>query len=309
MSKTNNRKSDRTKLVSREPQVHPIFSAIDRGDVEEVRRLLQAEPRAALATIPGPLVGPDTPLHAAAHLGHLEIAELLLRHGADVNARGDGGDTPLHEAANNGHVEVVELLLKHGADIEAEDASKAKPLHLCTPGRDPHFPRMAQVLLQHGARLDLHSALGLLDTDWVRQLLRDDLDVVAKDPRAHDLLPGVVATVARKIDQRLEKQGAGKHTDHEVWLRISQQVVTEDMDILETLIARKAPAERRGLWAIRSAMEVADVRVVQRLLEYGVPKPSERDPLWMTTKLHLPQNPCRHELEALFRKHWGEFWG
>lgn len=45
-----------------------------------------------------------------------DIAELLLKHGAEVNAIQQGGWTPLHEAALHGHEEMIKLLLEFGAN-------------------------------------------------------------------------------------------------------------------------------------------------------------------------------------------------
>ena len=70
-----------------------------------------------------------TPLHAAALKGNLAIAELLLSRGAKVDARDGDGLTPLHIAAVSGHAEVAALLLDRGADREARDTGAgATPL-------------------------------------------------------------------------------------------------------------------------------------------------------------------------------------
>ena len=54
-------------------------------------------------------------MHHAAEYNILEIAELLIENGADVNAKDEDGDTPLHVAVYRNSVEVKELLKKHGA--------------------------------------------------------------------------------------------------------------------------------------------------------------------------------------------------
>jgi ankyrin repeat protein len=46
-----------------------------------------------------------------------EMAEFLLQKGADPNLYGSSSEGPLHRAATYDHVEMVELLLRHGADI------------------------------------------------------------------------------------------------------------------------------------------------------------------------------------------------
>jgi len=51
-----------------------------------------------------------TALHLAAANGDIGLVGVLMRHGADVNARGIAG-TPLHLAAAHGHTNVVRALL------------------------------------------------------------------------------------------------------------------------------------------------------------------------------------------------------
>ena len=62
-----------------------------------------------------------TPLHEACCLGDAEVAEALLRHGADAQARCKDGTTPLHKAARAGNEDIIRLLLQAGADDSAVD--------------------------------------------------------------------------------------------------------------------------------------------------------------------------------------------
>ncbi|MEX2595212.1 MAG: ankyrin repeat domain-containing protein [Anditalea sp.] len=46
-----------------------------------------------------------------------EEFEILLKHGAKVEAYNDRGLTALMIAAANGHAEIVEVMLRHGANV------------------------------------------------------------------------------------------------------------------------------------------------------------------------------------------------
>ncbi|UCC74274.1 MAG: ankyrin repeat domain-containing protein [Gemmatimonadota bacterium] len=59
--------------------------------------------------------GGHTPLMGAALFGHTEVGSLLLKHGADVNAKAVDGATALSLAEQAGHTEVANLLREHGA--------------------------------------------------------------------------------------------------------------------------------------------------------------------------------------------------
>ena len=56
------------------------------------------------------------PLHSASAVSDYDLCQLLLEHGANVNAIQHGGYTALHAAAQNGKTELAQLLLNHGAD-------------------------------------------------------------------------------------------------------------------------------------------------------------------------------------------------
>jgi len=52
--------------------------------------------------------------------GHIQMVEILLGQGAEINATDRNGWTPLHCAAKAGHLEVVKLLCEAGASPKSE---------------------------------------------------------------------------------------------------------------------------------------------------------------------------------------------
>merc|ERR550534_1174578 len=69
-----------------------------------------------------------TSLHRATESGHLAVAKLLTRLGADVNANDNLGDTPLHIAASVGQMDLGEWLVRNGADLNAKNAAGQTPI-------------------------------------------------------------------------------------------------------------------------------------------------------------------------------------
>src|SRR5579863_6000328 len=62
-------------------------------------------------------IGEETPLHLTSPVGHINLARLLIEHGADGAAQSKDGTTPLHRASFGGHVDLAWLLIEHGADV------------------------------------------------------------------------------------------------------------------------------------------------------------------------------------------------
>ena len=64
--------------------------------------------------------------------GHGNVVNVLIRHGANVNATALNGAGPLFAAIGNGHTAIVEMLIQTGADVNAPTSFGAHP--------EPHTP-------------------------------------------------------------------------------------------------------------------------------------------------------------------------
>jgi ankyrin repeat protein len=76
-----------------------------------------------------------TAFHAAVVRGHLEVARVLARAGAEVDSkRKDNGQTPLIAASNNGHVHLIPFLLERGASLQVLENDGLSALHVAARG-------------------------------------------------------------------------------------------------------------------------------------------------------------------------------
>ncbi len=151
-----------------------MFEAAALGRASRVAEVVDADPDAVRAEAADGF----TALHLAAFFGQLEVAAVLLEHGAAVDAQA-GNPTrvhPLHSAAAGGHAAIAALLLERSADPDARQQGGFVPLHASAARGDEVTARL---LLDHGATRDVRADDG-----------RRPLDLAAADDGIRALLGG-----------------------------------------------------------------------------------------------------------------------
>jgi uncharacterized protein len=132
----------------------PLFRATERSDMEVIQALLAkgANPNInAMGFTPFLLAAGVDPGGRGGGAANRDLMDLMIQHGADVNAQVTGtttysmrisyhpppskeGTSALHEAAQSGKVDMVRYLLDKGANPELVDANGHKPIDVIGAG-------------------------------------------------------------------------------------------------------------------------------------------------------------------------------
>jgi ankyrin repeat protein len=105
-----------------------LFCAGSRGLVEIPRALIDAGADVNARDLEGRVAINSLLLHPM--LGNLATIELFLSAGARVDVADDAGRTPLHRAVGYENVRAARLLLKYGAEVNAKTKNQETPLYL-----------------------------------------------------------------------------------------------------------------------------------------------------------------------------------
>jgi uncharacterized protein len=155
-----------------------LMKAVTEGDLLTVKQLIAhgAEVDERYPILNG-FNDLHTPLLVACRDGHNEIVSELLKAGADVNATEPTfGAVPLHKATYNGHVEITRILARQpGINIDYQGSSNGyTPLH---DALWHGFEECSKILIEAGARLDLHGHDGKLPVDIAFDNFGEDNDI------------------------------------------------------------------------------------------------------------------------------------
>lgn len=122
-----------------------------RDDLQLADLLIKAGANPKLANREG-----ATAMQLAAQHGSAPMIEKLLNAGVDVNERGVHGETPLMYASRSGSLDAINLLLRHGADVNAKETLRGTTAVMWAVEQD--HPDSVKLLIQHGADVTVASS-------------------------------------------------------------------------------------------------------------------------------------------------------
>lgn len=186
-----------------------VIAAVQAGDVEKVRGLLQDDSSLAAAKDANGVsalmhafyyrqpeiadlllaVKPNLDIFEATAAGKADKVSEILKHDPETAKSWSGdGFTALHFAAFFNRPEITDVLIRHGVDVSAasRNAMKVTPLHSAAAA---HSGGIVRALVENGALVNarqeggwtaLHEAAQIGDMDMVKTLLDHGADPQAR---------------------------------------------------------------------------------------------------------------------------------
>ncbi|KAJ7138321.1 ankyrin repeat-containing domain protein [Mycena epipterygia] len=221
-------------------------------------------------------------LGASAH-GHMEIVQLLLKKGADIDSNNGG---PLRVACKQGHIAIVRLLLEKGADSNTADEKYGSTLEGASGAG---HAEIVQLLLEHGTDIvrengrALRAACRQGHLDIVSLLLEKGAEINEKDVTCGSVLQAACASGHTQIVRFLLQNGAnvdggaleaaasrqGNLFQSNWNPEYTTVMVPHRTELVCVLLENGADVGRGKDAALRAASRAGHIEVVQILLDNG----------------------------------------
>jgi ankyrin repeat protein len=220
------------------------------------------------------------------------LVELLIKHGADVNAcEPRHGLSPLHFAIYGGNIEVVKTLIHHGAKLNPDIPSRAiSPLHLAVQYGDLSICRL---LIQKGA--NVNSQLPTVSGYWIFWQLQTPL---------HHAVRNANIELAKMLLKHQTNANA-KDMQNQTPLHLAAKCKTDDISkLLLSHNAKVNASNSKGETPLHFAAMHNRPSIVRALLSHGA-KPAPTNQKGQTPQSIAVQNGS-HEIVKLLTTRLGQ---
>lgn len=272
----------------------------------------------------------EPPINLTVFGSSIEVAELLLDHGADVNSRDDLDTTPLYEAAGKDAMDFVRLFLARGADPNTIDSDNEAPIHsakslecvkmLLEAGADPNakgyfgntalylwnMPYLETVLILHsyGAEIRTRNCQGETPIGYAAasknsELLDALVSVYGIDSLSiFDLtsigdLSGIEKRIGEDPSALYRVDECRKH-----WSLLHYATEANRLEVVKYLVEAGINVDvvdDDGMTPLFAAAESGEAYVLAYLLSEGA-NPNAKDSRWGSTPLH--EASSKNNIEA-----------
>ena len=258
----------------------PLHYCASRGNLEMGRLLLQRGSTSIndfSVSKYDSFVGNWTPLHLACLKGHPEFVQLLLDHGADIEARDGVQRTPLILSVECRDMRVVHGLVERGADINAQAIRGYTPLLWAARNG---FREMVDYLVDLETSIEpdkLHTAFDMAVSNGMDRLLEVvlqqgfDISELAKhDP---DVICYAAAGGSPEILRVLIEVGFNpEHADKDGCRPIHYAAADDKVNVIEFLLSRNVNINARNMMgetAYNMAVKLQSARAADFLKAKG----------------------------------------
>ena len=272
------------------------------------------------------------------------VSAEIARDPALARGSNDTGDTPLHLAAERGHLDLVNVLIAAGADVDAVRSDGYRPVHsaLLSSWR-AKVPReraraIADTLFAHGSRYTIYLAAVLDDKAYVRDALARDSSLANFEDTCHrrpisaaaerNDLEMVKLLLENGADPNLPEEGAPR--GHALWTAVYHRRrelarllvehgadpnamvessgtpmthALKDPDLYELLVSHGGIHDRGARDELGRMIGDRDFTGVERMLKAHPALIAEDSMFWSEGILSGPSNGGDHEMLALLIRH------
>ena len=238
------------------PSINDLSGAARAGDANRVKLLLAEgkDPNQSDAA------GGRTALHWAVRNGNIEIVDILIKGGADLNKGDQAGKTALSHAAESGKVDLTRKLIESGADVNKRDLVGGNSV-LWAAGLG-NADTLA-IVVEAGGNVDVKDINGLTPLQWAAQTGKTD-------------------SMKILIDGGADVNATDSLNGESVLMRAARSGKTESINLLLDNGADPLIKTKLGGNALHISSEFGNVEIVKILVERGMdPKAVDmRNPGW-----------------------------